>query len=59
VEALAEGFLGVDRFDGDSTADGDLTAWARAADLDGVFRLRVSGAAPRTESSLSTFFDPD
>jgi hypothetical protein len=59
VEALAEGFLGVRGFDDQSDGDGELAACGRAADLDGVFRLQISGSAARTESSLSTFLERD
>lgn len=59
VEALAEGFLGVDRFDGPSNGDTEpLAAWGRSNGLDGVFRLRISGSNGRTKSSLSSFLDP-
>jgi len=59
VEALAEGFLGVTSFDGQSRDGVALTDWGREAGLDGVYRLQVSREPERTESSLASFLEGD
>ncbi|MFW6004477.1 MAG: hypothetical protein ACOCPV_02430 [Halodesulfurarchaeum sp.] len=64
VQDLAEGFVGVDRLEGDpeplavGVRNGPaLREWGRTHELDGVYSLVVRTSQDRTESSLSAFLD--